>query len=303
MRVLVTGGTGLLGWWLVKVLTDRGFDVFATYHDKKPVGLNEVVWLHLDLEKPDTITRVFDKSRPDVVIHSAAYADVDGCEIYRNRAYLTNYIGTLHIARLSKRHNSYLVYISTDYVFDGSKGIYKEEDEPYPINYYGLSKLLGEVAVSSLLNKSGLVVRVSGLYGYSPTGKRNFGITVLDRLLRGEAVYAFVDQFLSPTYVPFLAERIVKIIERQDEFAGVVHLAGDRLSRYEFAMLVASNVGAKPDLVVPTSIGSVRFKAKRPKDSSLDTSKAQIMNVGLPPQEESIKHFIGAYRSMIGLSY
>lgn len=302
MRVLVTGGTGLLGWWLVKVLAGKGFDVFATYHDKEPVGLEEVVWLPLDLEKPDTIARIFDKSRPDVVIHSAAYTDVDDCEVYRNRAYLTNYIGTLHIAQLSKKHNSYLVYISTDYVFDGSKGLYKEENVPYPINYYGLSKLLGEVAVLSLLNKSSLIVRVSGLYGYSPTGKRNFGITVLDRLLRGEIVHAFIDQFLSPTYVPFLAERIVKITERQDEFTGTIHLAGDRLSRYEFAMLVAGEISANPDLVVPTSISSVQFKAKRPKDSSLDTSKARIMSVSLPSQEESIKHFIETYRSMIGYS-
>jgi len=302
MRVLVTGGTGLLGWWLVKVLAERGFDVFASYHDKKPAGLEEVVWFHLDLEKPDAIIRAFERSRPDVIIHSAAYTDVDGCEVNQSRAFNVNYIGSLHIARLSRKHGSYLVYISTDYVFDGSKGLYKEDDTPYPINYYGLSKLLGEVAVSSLLNKLALIVRVSGLYGYSPTGKRNFGITILERLSRGEVVHAFVDQFLSPTYVPFLAERIVELIERQDEFAGILHLAGDRLSRYEFAMLVASNVGAKSDLVVPTSISSVQLKAKRPKDSSLNTSKARDMNVNLPPQEESIKHFVRIYRSMIGSS-
>lgn len=298
MKVLVTGGTGLLGWWLARTLAWRGIDVFATYHVRKPKEIDHVHWIPISLENVDSLTETFHQVRPDVVIHSAAYTNVDGCEVNMQLAYEVNYKGTLAVARLAERFKAYMVYISTDYVFDGSRGLYKESDPPYPVNYYGLTKLLGEVVVSSILDASGLIIRVSGLYGYSPTGKRNFGIIALERLLNGEKVYAFKDQYLSPTYVPFLAEKITQLIERRRDVAGSLHLAGERMSRYEFARLLSELAGLSMDLVVPSSIRNVEFKAKRPRDSSLDTTKAKRMGLGLPAQEEGIRDFIETYKSM-----
>ena len=296
MRILITGGTGLLGWWIAREFYEKGFDVYTTFYSKQPVGLEGVSWVHLDLESIHSVVKVFKDVKPDIVVHSAAYTDVDGCEIHRDRAYRVNYLGTKALAKLCRDQGIYMIYISTDYVFDGVKGMYVEEDIPNPVNFYGLSKLLGEIAVDILLENRYCIVRVSGLYGYSPTGKKNFGINVLEKLLHSEEVKAFYDQYLSPTYVPFLAQNIVKLVEK--EIRGVIHIAGERISRYEFALLVAKALNKDTKLVKKISIEELKLLAKRPRDSSLDTSKARSLNIAIPPHEECIKHFIDIYKAM-----
>jgi dTDP-4-dehydrorhamnose reductase len=295
VRVLVTGGTGLLGWWVVRVFVERGFDVVATFHEKKPLGLEGAQWVRMNLEDPRSVVEAVKAARPDVVVHAAAYTDVDGCERDRARAYRVNYLGTRVLAEASRGVEMF-VYVSTDYVFDGERGLYREDDVPNPVNYYGLSKLLGEVAVENALPGRSCVVRVSGLYGYSPTGKRNFGVNALTRLLRGEEVRAFYDQYLSPTYVVALAERLAAIVERR--VTGVIHLAGPRVSRYGFALALAEALGVDRNLVRPVSMGELRLPARRPRDSSLDTSKARSLGLGMPGLEESVRDFISTYRLM-----
>lgn len=300
MRVLVTGGTGLLGWWIARILRAKGYTVFASYHEKRPIGLSEVKWVRINLEEYESSLQAVKSIRPDVLIHSAAYTDVDGCETNRRRAYSVNYMATKTLTGLCRDTCSYVVYVSTDYVFDGNRGLYREDDIPYPVNFYGLTKLLGEIAITSARSDGFLVVRVSGLYGYTPTGKRNFGIMAMERLLRGQEVYAFTDQFLSPTYVRFLAEKIATIVEKKPN--GILHLAGERLSRYQFALMLASELKVDTSLVRPASIRNARFTAKRPLDSSLDTSKAAEMGLKLPDTRTSIRDFIRIYQEMKAFS-
>ena len=295
MRVLVTGGTGLLGYWVTKILTSRGFTVYATYHEKASPQI-DVKWIRLDLEDLDSIASFISEVKPDVVIHTAAYTDVDGCEVNREKAYRVNYLATKALAKLSKNAELF-IYISTDYVFDGVRGMYRERDAPAPINYYGLTKLLGEVAVESIIN-NGCIVRVSGLYGYSPTGKRNFGIIALEKLMKREPVEAFVNQWLSPTYVRFLAERLVKIVE--EKITGILHIAGERLSRYEFATELASVLGVERDLVKPKQIEEAKLIAQRPRDSSLDTTKAKELGLALPSLKDCLKNMVSTYRELVG---
>jgi dTDP-4-dehydrorhamnose reductase len=293
MRVLVTGGTGLLGYWVARTFMERGFSVYATYHEKIPPKL-EVNWVKLDLEDLESITKIVEEVKPSIIIHTAAYTDVDGCEINKEKAYKVNYLATAALAKVSKDVDLF-VYISTDYVFDGSKGMYKEGDVPLPVNYYGLSKLLGEVAVSTILSNS-VIVRVSGLYGYSPTGKKNFGVVAFEKLSRGEPVEAFTDQRLSPTYVKFLAEKLVKLVDAR--ITGVIHIAGERLSRYEFATILAEILGADKDLVKPKRLGEAKLVAPRPRDSSLDTSKAKELGLALPSTRECLKDMVETYRRL-----
>lgn len=294
MRVLITGGSGLLGWWLAWSFVKAGYQVISTFNTSEPSGPDGVEWKRLDITRPEQVSRVVSESKPDLIIHSAAYTDVDGCEINRKRALEVNYYGTLWVLRVAASLGSRLVYISTDYVFDGLKGEYKEDDEPNPVNYYGLSKLLGEAA--SLAVKDSLVVRVSGLYGYSPTGKRNFAINAIEKLLSGEIVKAFHDQFLSPTYVQELSNLIVKAIETRVE--GLIHIAGDRLSRYQQALLIADALGAPRDRVRPVSMSELSLPAKRPRDSSLDTSRARSLGLAHKPQEEAVREFVHYYLSV-----
>jgi dTDP-4-dehydrorhamnose reductase len=292
MKVLVTGGTGLLGYWLVEAFLSKGFEVYATFNEKNPPGL-EARWVRMNLEDPGSIAGVAREVKPDILIHSAAYTDVDGCELNKAKAYRVNYLGTELLVK-AFRDLEYFVYISTDYVFDGERGLYKEEDPPAPVNYYGLSKLLGETAVRAVLSGRSIVVRISGLYGYSPTGKKNFGIIALEKLLRREAVEAFVDQWLSPTYIRFLAGALVKLTELKP--TGVLHLAGERLSRYEFAVSLASVLGVEEELVKPRPLDSIKFPARRPRDSSLDVSKARELGLTLPPVLDSLKDMVSIYK-------
>jgi dTDP-4-dehydrorhamnose reductase len=295
VRVLVTGGTGLLGYWVARVFMERGFKVYSTYHEKAPPDL-EVVWVRLDLEDPESIARVVEGVKPGIVVHTAAYTDVDGCEVNRERAYRVNYLATAALAKASKGAELF-IYISTDYVFDGSRGMYREGDVPAPLNYYGLSKLLGEVAVAATLSNSA-IVRVSGLYGYSPAGRRNFGVIAFEKLSRGEPVEAFIDQRLSPTYVKFLAEKLVKLVDAR--VTGVIHIAGEGLSRYEFATILAEVLGVSRDLVKPKRLAEAKLVAPRPRDSSLDTSKARELGLALPSARECLEDMVETYRRLTG---
>ncbi|MET1160012.1 MAG: dTDP-4-dehydrorhamnose reductase [Thermoprotei archaeon] len=294
MKIFVTGGTGLLGYNLLKVLSTKGYSVYATYHSHEPPSVDGVKWLRLNLENTTEIIDVFNSVKPDIVIHSAAYTDVDGCEKNKQKAYVVNYIATKVIAKQVAKQSGFMIYISTDYVFDGEKGLYRENDVPNPINFYGLTKLLGEIAAQNILDEEhSLVIRVSGLYGYSPTGKKNFGVNALEKLMRKEEVTAFIDQYLSPTYVYFLSERITKAIEKK--IHGIIHIAGQRMNRYEFATLLARTLGVNEELVKPTTMNNLRLVARRPRDSSLDTSYAKSLKLDMPSQEECVKHFVETY--------
>lgn len=288
MKILVTGGAGLLGHYVVAALLEAGYEVYATYHTRRG-ALEGARWVFLDLLDAGRVREVVEEVKPEVVIHAAAYTDVDSCEVDRDLAYRVNFLATAVLAKAASRLNSYFVYISTDYVFDGERGLYREEDAPRPVNYYGLSKLLGEAAVIAS-GENWAVVRVSGLYGVSPTGKKNFGVVALERLRKGEEVYAFYDQYLSPTYAYFLAYELKKFVERG--LVGIFHVAGERASRYEFALTLAEALGASRELVKPMSMGEANLKAKRPRDSSLDVSKARGVGVALPPLREAVRHFV-----------
>jgi dTDP-4-dehydrorhamnose reductase len=296
MKVLVTGGAGLLGYWVVNTLKSRGFEVYATHHEKKPPQTN-VRWVRLDLEDLEGIGNIIKEVKPDVIIHSAAYTDVDGCEVNKEKAFRVNYLGTEALAKVSSDVELF-IYVSTDYVFDGEKGLYNEDDIPAPINYYGLTKLLGEVVVRNLLPRNSCIVRVSGLYGFSPTGKRNFGLLVLEKLMNREVVEAFTNQWLSPTYVKFLAEALVKLVEGR--LTGTLHIAGERLSRYEFATLLADVLGVEKSLVKPKPIETAKLIARRPKDSSLNTLKAKGLGLIIPPITECLRDMVLTYRELSG---
>lgn len=299
VRVLLTGATGLLGYNIIYHLVEKGFDVIATYRNTVLKAESNVSkWVKIDLENLEEIVKTLGNIRPDVIIHSAAYTDVDGCEVNKDKALKINYFASRAIASSAAKIGSTVVYVSTDYVFDGDKGGYREDDAVNPINYYGLTKLLGEVAISSLLPENSLIVRTSGLYGFSPTGKKNFGVQALENLVKGKEVYAFYDQYLSPTYAFFLAEKIVECVEKR--VTGVLHIAGERLSRYEFAKALARIAGVDETLVKLVSMRDAKLVARRPRDSSLDTSRAKELGLNPPSTIESLNHFVKTYKMVIG---
>ncbi len=127
-RVLVTGGTGLLGWSLVRLLSEKGYKVVATHHMVDPPQTLGAKWIRVDFSKPGEGRRVVEAIKPNIVVHAAAYTDVDGCEEHKELAYCVNYLATAELAKACRGVCDYFVYISTDYVFDGEKGLYREAE-------------------------------------------------------------------------------------------------------------------------------------------------------------------------------
>lgn len=272
-RVLVTGAGGLLGQKLVKVLADKGHEVVAIYRVHEPPVAQGVKLVRLDVTDWVRLEDLVLKTRPDTIIHAAAYTDVDGCEKDKEWAWRVNVAATRSIVRAARVVNAHLVYVSTDYVFDGEKGMYKETDVPSPVNYYGLTKLIAEELVrsSELLYT---IVRPSAVYGVKGS-KKSFAEYIAEKLSRKEKIKALIDQYVSPTYSGSLAEAITEIVETKP--LGTLHVAGPRMNRFEFAKMVARKLKLPEELIEPATLKEFEgyWIARRPRDSSLDTSRAK----------------------------
>jgi len=228
-----------------------------------------------------------DRMRPDVVVHSAALTDVDRCERERELAYKMNVEGTRAVAMAAKKAGSFLVYISTDYVFDGLAGMYRDDDSPNPVSYYGYSKLLGEQFCR------GCIARTCVIYGSRPaSGKVNFALWLINSLRSGKEVRVVTDQFITPTLNTNLAGMVLEAADRR--LCGVYNLAGaTRLSRYDFAIELARAFDLDRDLIRRSRMEDMKWPARRPKDSSLDTSKAMGRLACKPLAiKEAIKHLV-----------
>jgi len=295
----VTGGTGRLGWHIVQRLVEKGFSVVAT--SRKLLSSNDVRlrWVKLFLEDSYMLSRVLDDVDPDVVIHTASETNVDACEEYREYAFRINVEATRQIAKWCGRYGRFMIYISTDYVFDGEKGMYTEGDVPRPVNFYGLTKLLGEEAVRSSCERY-CIVRTSGLFGSSsPFARKSFVEEMLSQLLNGLKATAVCDQYLSPTYIPYLADAIVRIVERGEPTGEVIHIAGSRASRYDIAVRLCKLLGLDLEMVRPVSMAEMKWRARRPRDSSLFTGKAKLYKLEHPPLEECLRELVTRTKSNI----
>jgi len=270
VKLLITGASGLLGTKLCEIALRKNHEVYSAYSQHRPLYGTPVKLDILDLKAEQ---QILDKIKPQGVVHAAALTNVDKCEMEKELAWKTNVEATTNLVRLCKEHDAYLVYVSTDYVFNGEKGTYKEMDDPAPINHYGLTKLKGEEAVQTL-NKY-CIVRGSVIYGSTPaTGKTNFALWLLDKLRKKEEVKIITDQWNSPTLNVSMAEMILQILEKRVN--GIFHLAGaTRLSRYEFAEHLAETFNLDPKYIKPVQTEHIKWIAKRPKDSSLDVNKAK----------------------------
>ncbi len=266
MKIFVTGGSGLLGSKVAELAVEKGYNVYSGYRNQKPEFGKAVKF---DLADADSVVRVISEVRPDVIIHSAALTDVDKCEVEKDLAYKINAEGTKAVTEAVKKLNAFLVYVSTDYVFDGERGMYREEDETNPVNYYGYTKLLGEKYCQDFS-----IARTCVIYGAKPaSGKINFVLWLINKLEKGESVRIVTDQYITPTLNTNLAKMLLEIAERK--LKGVFHLAGATwVSRFEFAKEIARVFGLDENLITPSKMDEINWAAKRPKDSSLDVSKA-----------------------------
>jgi dTDP-4-dehydrorhamnose reductase len=274
-KVLITGSGGLLGSRLASNLSGD-CEVISTHYEpfQRPnFRLMDVV----DRTQVFTVVR---ETSPDAVVHTAAATNVDKCETDRGWALNVNSVGTRNVAEACASIGARLIYVSTDYVFDGLKGLYEEEDEPNPVNYYGLTKLQGENYVRETCENH-IIARTSVVYGWNQR-RPNFATWVVDSLRNRRRISVVEDHYNSPTLADELAEIIRKMLH--SEKSGVYHVAGgERISRHGFALKIAETFGLDCSLVVPVKMAELRnWIAKRPQDSSLCIDKLR-RDFGIQP--------------------
>jgi dTDP-4-dehydrorhamnose reductase len=281
LKILVIGGGGQLGSKIIE-LSKEYHEIYATYLTNPPQLSPSKIFI-VDKTDKSSIHSLVKKIKPDVVIDTAAIHNVDYCETNKDQAHTVNVEGTKNIAESCNAIGAKMVFVSTDYVFNGKNGYYKETDVPFPVNYYGQSKLDGENAVKKNC-KNYCVARTSVIYSWVSTqstvttsGKPlNFVMWANEKLGRGEQLNIVNDQYGSPTLADHLAQTLLKICEK--DFRGLYHVAGKtRINRYDFIFKLAEKMGYDPTLIKSVNSSSLKQKAERPMDSSLNVEKIEEM--------------------------
>ncbi len=270
MRILITGACGLLGSRLCQAALDAGHDVTGLARDLRPASPG-IVLMPVDLRQEAAAAAAVAQARPDVVIHAAAMTDVDACERNPAEAYAANVAASAHVAVAAAAGGAHLVYVSTDYVYDGESGPYRETDAPAPRGAYAHSKWLGE-EVTRLLHPAVTIARTAVVHGYPGGARANFSSWLIDALTQGKKLNVFVDQIVTPTLADNLAAMLLELGTRR--MTGLFHTAdADSLSRVDYARRLAAVFGFDPTLITPVPMASVALPAPRPRNSSLLTEK------------------------------
>ena len=294
MKAMVTGVCGQLGYDVILDLTARGLNAIGTDLPPEGVGLPDTVsYFQMDITDAEAVLKTVAALRPDAVIHCAAWTAVDAAEEPENRekVFAINAAGTRNLAVACKQIGAKMLYISTDYVFDGqgTEPWQPDCDAYAPLNVYGQSKLEGEFAVKELLERY-FIVRIAWVFGKN--GK-NFVKTMLRVGKSHDSVRVVNDQIGTPTYTPDLAELLVDMI--QTDKYGVYHATneGGFISWYEFTCEIYRQAGLHTQVLPVTTEEYGLSKAKRPFNSRLD--KAKLTEQGfrrLPDWKDALQRFL-----------
>ncbi|KUK16996.1 dTDP-4-dehydrorhamnose reductase [Thermococcus sibiricus] len=281
MRVAVIGANGQLGSDLVEVFSnDKDFEVIPLTHKD------------LDVTDFESL-KILKEIKPEVIINTAAYVRVDDAEVYPEKAFQVNAVGALNVARIANEIDAINIYISTDYVFDGTKGEpYTEEDTPNPINVYGTSKYAGEIFTRNYSPKH-YIIRVASLYGKAGArGKGgNFVEWVIEKAKRGEELKIVDDQFMSPTYTKDVARVLREFLKIEPEF-GVYHMANEGLcSWYEFTKVIFKILEWDVE-IKPIKSSELNRLAKRPRFSALRNKKLERLGLKMRPWKEALREYL-----------
>jgi len=294
MKILITGSSGMLGTDLCEVLGDShelaGMDLKAP----SPEAKGPADFRHADMTDADAVEKVFAGVRPELVLHAAAWTDVDGCERDPDRARRMNTDGTLVVAGAAEKYGAALVFISTDFVFDGEKSSpYTEDDEVSPLSVYGRTKLDAEEIVKRTVSRYA-IVRTSWLYGRNG---RNFVDTIIAKGEEKGHLSVVDDQVGSPTYTVDLA-RALKALSESAHVTGrkIFHVSNSgRCSWYGFAVRILAEAGLGDEVTVePIKSGTLDRPAKRPAFSVLDNTRSlAATGFTMRTWEAALKEFLG----------
>lgn len=273
-KILITGSTGQLGNSLGKVFKSR-YDLVFTSRTKPNKNTNYFLDITNSLLVKDMVSAI----SPDIIINLAALTNVDLCESNPDLAYAINFQGVKNLVNVFKGP---IIHLSTDYVFDGKLGQYKENDITNPINVYGLTKYKAEKVLLEK-SKESLVIRTNVLYDYQSKAKSSFLNWVVNALKRGEKIKVVDDQFNNPTWTNSISVVIDRAIRA--DLNGLIHWGDfDWISRYDFANKIADKFNLQSNLIEPIKTEELNQVAPRPLNGGLDTTLAQDLLRLEPPQ-------------------
>ena len=270
-RILITGATGQLGRSVVEELQPH-FNILSTARKIPVETLTACPVVEMDISNKSIVQQVVSKHEPDVLIHLAAMTNVDGCEREKEKAWDINVKGTEHLLQVISGSETRIIFISTDYVFDGENGPYGVDAKPSPINYYGKSKLAAENAIRGGRN-AWVILRTNVLYGAGGS-PASFVRWVTESLKIGNEIRVVDDQYGNPTWTGSLAESVKLLIVLNSE--GLFHYGGaDFISRHQFALKIAVTYNLDQSLIKKISTEELGQLAKRPLQSGLTTNKIE----------------------------
>jgi len=274
MKVLVAGANGFTGQHLIKTLIGKGFEVIATSRNESLLpSYNKLTYYNIELTDVSNVENLFDLTRPNAVIHTAAMSKPDECSANPNLCTANNIEATGHLLEAAtKVGTQHFIYLSTDFIF-GEGGPHAEDDAPAPLNLYGASKLEAEALVNAAAIKA-TIVRPVFMYGPIWQNLRpSFIQWVAGKLKNGEPIKVVTDQARTPTYIGDLCWGLRKIIN--DQVPGVFHLAGkDIVSPYDMAVAVAKHLNLPLGLIEPVTASTFPEPVKRAQRSGLKIDKA-----------------------------
>ena len=274
MRVLVTGGTGLVGRYLLRHMKDHA-EILATHlEDKAFDWIPGVRYCRMDVADRENVVRIFREADPDIVVHTASIGDVDFCERHKDKARSVNLEGTGNALDGARSSGAKFIFISSNAIFDGKRPFYKETDEPNPVNYYGTLKVETENMVSNSALEYA-IVRPILMYGWNDQSERPNPVTwLLAKLRKKENVRVVDDIYCTPLLADACARALRSIIVNDKR--GIYHIGGrDRVSRFDFAVKTAETFGLDRGLIEPVPNSYFKSIASRPKDTSYSTEKME----------------------------
>jgi dTDP-4-dehydrorhamnose reductase len=292
MRLLLTGASGQLGAYVLLAVRDWKTDVVA-WSGSRTGELFGRPLRPVDLADAGAVAAAFREAGPDVVLHAGALTSVAGCHRDPRRARQVNAEGTATLADLAARAGARLVLVSTDLVFDGEGGSYREEDPVSPLSVYGRTKVAAEQAV--LACPGGVVVRVSLLFGPTRSGRPAFFDEQAAALREGRPVTLFHDEWRTPLALSAAARGLLAVAS--SGYTGLWHMGGpERMSRLEMGRRLAACLGLDPAAIVPASRESAPAAEPRPRDTSLDSSRWRSLSPeqDWPDWDEALRQMISA---------
>jgi dTDP-4-dehydrorhamnose reductase len=272
--VLITGANGFIASYLIEIaVVDYKIIATAKESNRSEYTSENVIFEQLDFTSEADIKRVFKKYKPDIIVHAGAMSKPDECENNKSLAFQTNVLSTEYLIKAAATLKSFFVFLSTDFIFDGEKGMYKEDDKPNPVNYYGETKMLAEAIVRKYVYDWS-IVRTVLVYGNTKSGRNNILTMVANALINNEEIKIFDDQVRTPTYVEDIARGIKLIIDKKAK--GIYHISGKEiLTPYQMAVAVAQHLGLNENFIKKATEADFQQAARRPLITGFNISKAE----------------------------